>query len=262
MSLADALRLETSPSGEVIWNVPEGWAQGRGAFGGLTLAVLARAAGATLDDRERPLRTLTGEIPAAVLVGPARVKVAPLRAGNSLSTLVAQIEQGSGVAAHAVLNFGKTRDVGTDGVHAGTSATFPPFDSVTPSRPVSPGPIFTQHFEYRPVTGKPYSGAAEPLVEGWVRIREPGDVPAPYALLAMIDAWFPAIMPTMTVPRPFGTISFAAHLYDRGWVLGEPLFHRSRLLASHQGYFAELRELFTPRGELAAVNQQTMAIIK
>lgn len=260
MTFADALRLETSPSGEVTWNVPEGWQQGRGAFGGLTLALLARAAAATIDAAERPLRTVTGEIPAAVLVGPARVKVTPLRAGSGLTTLAAHLEQGADVVAHAVLGFGKTRDVGADA--AGTRATFPSYDGVTASRPVSPGPTFTQHFEYRPVTGRPYSGAAEPLVEGWVRIREPGDVPAPYALLAMIDAWFPAVVPTLTQPRPFGTISFAAHLFNRGWVPGEPLFHRARLLASQQGYFAEIRELYTPAGELAAVNQQTMAIIK
>jgi hypothetical protein len=65
-----------------------------------------------------------------------------------------------------------------------------------------------------------------------------------------------------TSPRPFGTISFAAHLFDRGWRPGEPLYHRARLLGSQQGYFAELRELFDERGELCAVNQQTMAIIK
>ena len=259
MTFADALRLETSPAGELTWTVPDHWQQGRGAFGGLTLALLAKAAGATLDDRERPLRTLTGEIPAAVLPGPARVKVTPLRLGNGLSTVAAHVRQGDDVVAHAVMSFGRTRNADAD--MAGSTATFPPFDSVTPSRHAAM-PTFTHHFEYRPVTGAPYAGAKEPLVEGWVRIREPGDVPAPYALLAMADAWFPSIMPVLTTPRPFGTISFAAHVFDRGWVPGEPLFHRARLLASQQGYFAELRELFTPRGELAAVNQQTMAIIK
>ncbi|HEY8092011.1 MAG TPA: thioesterase family protein [Polyangiaceae bacterium] len=260
MTFAEALKLETSPSGELAWNVPEGWQQGRGAFGGLTLSLLAHAAASTIDARERPLRTLTGEIPGAVLVGPARVKVTPLRLGHGLSTLAAQVEQGADVVAHAVLNFGRLRVADADA--AGTVATFPPFDGVAASHPTGVGAAFTSHFEYRPVTGKPYSGAAEPLVEGWVRLRDPGDVPAPVALLAMIDAWFPAIVPTLKERRPFGTISFAAHVFDRGWVPGEPLFHRARLLASQQGYFVELRELFTPKGELAAVNQQTMAIIK
>ena len=143
------------------------------------------------------------------------------------------------MVAHAVLNFGRTRV--TDADAAGTVATFPPFDGVTTSRPTGVGAAFSSHFEYRPVMGAPYSGAAEPLVEGWVRLREPGDVPAPVALLAMIDAWFPAIVPTLREKRPFGTISFAAHVFDRGWIPGEPLFHRARLLASQQGYFAELR---------------------
>ena len=55
-----------------VWNVPDGWQQGRGAFGGLTLAALARAAGDRVDPSERPLRAITAEIPSAVLVGPAQ----------------------------------------------------------------------------------------------------------------------------------------------------------------------------------------------
>jgi hypothetical protein len=137
MSFESALRTITDASGESIWDVPEGWRQGRGAFGGLTLAVLARSA----------------------------------------------------------------------------------------------------------------SG-------------DPGDVAKSIALVALTDAWFPSVLPVITAMRPFGTISFAAHLFERDWSLEEPLYHRSRLVGSQQGYFVEIRELFTPRGELCAINQQTMAIIK
>jgi len=124
------------------------------------------------------------------------------------------------------------------------------------------GPEFSQHVEYRLIRGFPFSGDKEAVTEGWVRFREPGDVSRTIALVGLIDAWFPSVMPTMTAPRPFGTISFAAHLFDREWSPSEPLHHRSRLIASQQGYFVELRELFTPRGELCAINQQTMAVIK
>jgi acyl-CoA thioesterase len=260
MTFAEALRLQTSPSGDTTWNVPEGWQQGRGAFGGLTLALLAQAAAATLDAKERPLRTLTAEIPSAVVVGPATVRVTPLRTGNALSTLAASLEQRGDVVAHAVANFGRTRDVNADRSEAAPS--LPAYDAVAPSPLTGVGPTFTSHFEYRPFRGVPYSRSADALVEGWVRLRDPGDVSAPVALLAMIDAWFPSLIPVLADKRPFGTISFAAHLFDRGWVPGEPLFHRARLLASQQGYFAELRELYTAKGELCAVNQQTMAVIK
>ena len=244
-----------------VWSVPEGWRQGRGAFGGLTLATLARAASDHEAAADRALRTITAEIPSAVMVGPAKIDVTPLRAGSGLSTLVASAEQNGEIVAHAVLSFGKTRV--HDLERQDTPRPSPPPFAELPIAPQAPfAPEFLQNVELRLVRGFPFSGAEDAVAEGWVRFREPGDVPRWVALVALVDAWFPTTMPVITSPRPFGTISFAAHLFDRDWSLAEPLFHRSRLFASQEGYFVELRELFNPRGELCAVNQQTMAIIK
>jgi hypothetical protein len=257
VTLADALTLTTA-DGETTWQVPDGWQQGRGAFGGLTLAALAKAAGATVPP-DRALRTITAEIPSAVVVGPARVKVTSLREGHSLSTVAAHAVQSGEVVAHAVLSFGKTRDVGFD--RGPAPPTIPAFAQAGVGHLGTVAPAFAQHFEYRIVDGFPFSGG-EAFTEGWVRLRDPGDVPPWIALVTMVDAWFPSVFPSLATPRPFGTISFAAHLFDHGWRPTEPLFNRSRLVASQQGYFAELRELFSERGELCAINQQTMAIIK
>jgi acyl-CoA thioesterase len=260
MTLSQALQVATSPAGKATWNVPDGWQQGRGTFGGLTLAALATAASSPLGSSDRPIRTVTAEIPGAVLVGPARVEISSLRHGNALTTVATQLVQSDGIVAHAVFNFGKARDVAFD--HSLEPLLFQPFAAASEATLRTGSPIFTQHFEYRVVRGAPLSGGGDAITEGWVRLREPGDVPQPIALLAMVDAWFPSVLPVLKSPRPFGTISFAAHLFDRAWLPHEPLFHRSRLLGAQHGYFAELRELFTARGELCAVNQQTMAIIK
>ena len=243
------------------WIAPEGWRQGRGAFGGLTLATLARAASESRDATERPLRTLTAEIPAAVLAGPATVHVATLRAGTGLGTIAASLEQNGETVAHAVMSFGKTRVADLERVDVEAPSP-PPWTSVPPASLGPLGPEFGQHVEYRPTRGTPFAGEADARTEGWIRLLEPGEAPRAIALVALVDAWFPSVLPIVTAPRPFATISFAAHFFDRAWSLDEPLFHRSRLVGSQQGYFAELRELFTPRGELCAVNQQTMAIVR
>ncbi len=261
MTFDEVTRTRPGPGSALVWDVPDGWQQGRGAFGGLTLAMLARAAGATLDAAERPLRTITAELPGAVMVGHATVHVETLRAGSGVTTVAARVEQGGAVVAHAVLTFGKTRAVDLDREGAPPPSP-PPFAEVPPAPALPMGPVFTQHLEYRVIRGVPFAGEPEASVEGWVRLRAPGDVPRPIALIGLIDGWFPSVLPLVTAPRPFGTIAFAAHLFDRAWSLGEPLYHRARLLSSQQGYFVELRELYTPRGELCAVNQQTMAIIK
>jgi hypothetical protein len=198
-------------------------------------------------------------MPGAALVGPALVKVTPLREGHALSTVAAQLVQGQEVVAHAVLNFGKTRDVAFDRMPMDSAV--PPFADSGVSTLGTLAPAFAQHFEHRVVRGVPLSGG-EAVTEGWIRLLEPGSVPPWVALLVLVDSWFPSIFPALTAPRPFATISFAAHLFDRGWLPSQPLFNRSRLVLSQQGYFAELRELFTERGGLCAINQQTMAIIK
>ena len=57
------------------WSVPDGWQQGRGAFGGLVIAALARALEAHVGDPERTLRSLTAVLPGATLAGPAMASV-------------------------------------------------------------------------------------------------------------------------------------------------------------------------------------------
>jgi acyl-CoA thioesterase len=251
MTLSQALLLTTTPAGKTTWDVPDGWQQGRGAFGGLTLAALAKVASGKL---------ASPEIPGVVDVGASRLDVMPLREGHALSAVTAQLVQRGSTVAHAVASFGRTREVPFD--RAPSAPRIPAFDDARVTALGPDGPTFARHFEYRVVRGMPFSGDEHAVTEGWVRLLDPGNVPSLLALIAMVDAWFPSVLPTLRSPRPFATISFAAHLFDRSWSPGEPLFHRSRLLASQQGYFAEFRELFTARGELCATNQQTMAIIK
>ena len=244
------------------WSCPDGWQQGKGAFGGLTLAVLARAAARGIDPSERPLRAISAEIPSAVMVGPSRVLVEPLRVGTGISTIAARMEQQGEVVAHAVCTFGKSRTRDLDRVEL----VAPELGAWTdaPAVPVGQGlPTFAKHLEYRPLRGIPFTAAKEAYVDGWVRMREPGDLPREIALVALVDAWWPALLPVCERPRPFGTVAFHAQLFDRAsWTLDEPLFHRARLLASQDGFVLEMRELWTLRGELVAVNQQTIAVIK
>ena len=74
-----ALDLHAVGDGRYRTEIPDGWQQGRGAFGGLVMATLVRAVERAEPDEARRLRALTGEIPAPVLPGPAAVPALPLR---------------------------------------------------------------------------------------------------------------------------------------------------------------------------------------
>jgi acyl-CoA thioesterase len=242
--------------------VPDGWQQGRGAFGGLVLGNLVRAIQAFDAAPDRPLRSLTAQICGPVLVGPNPIHVERLRTGTGVSTIAARMERDGEVLAHAVGILGRRRGDDTDFCDL-APPVMPPWRELAPA--VMRGvPTFASFFEYRVTGAVPFSGDAEPVASGWVRPREAGPVRDAAWLTALIDAWWPAILSRFTAPRPIATLAFTLELFDGvdGLDPEAPLFYRARGAAARAGYLVEMRELWGEDGRLIALNQQTIAIIK
>jgi hypothetical protein len=249
--------------GRFTWDVPNHWEQGRGAFGGIVVAAMTRAAIASEADGDRLVRALSCEILAPVLAGEAHVLVETLRRGQGVSAFdVRVLQTGEGAAvlrARGTVTLARTRNHDRD-----LQVTEPParadFDA-TPRAPVGPpfAPSFTQHLDFRPLGPAPFSGANVPQVEGWIAAPEASSWGAP-EVLALVDSYWPSLMVLETAPRPLVTLTFAAQLLavpERG-----PLYHRGRALAAQDGYLAEIRELFTAEGRLVVVNTQVITIVK
>src|SRR5205085_12141719 len=83
-------------------DVPSGWKQGRGAYGGYTIATLIRAIEQRVGDPARRIRTVTAELPAPVETGPATIDVDLMRTGKSLSAARAALVQNGEIRGHAV----------------------------------------------------------------------------------------------------------------------------------------------------------------
>lgn len=257
-----AIASRVAPIGEGLFraDIPDGWQQGKGAFGGLAIGVAIRAMEAI--ETERHLRALTAELPGPLLPGPADVHATVLRRGSGASTLDARIVQGGEVKVRASGVFGAARaeDVRVD--HridiASTWREVPPLTSnLLP-------PPFARFFEYRPKGPAPFSGAAEPHVEGWTRPLVPLERWGPAEVAAMADAYWPSLFGVMRTPRPMATITYTLQLTAKAYDLdaSAPLYYRARTLVADAGYLSELRELFTPEGELVALNPQTFVVIK
>jgi hypothetical protein len=214
-----------------------------------------------------------------VLPGEATIEVGVLRRGNGLSNLEAKLVRGGEVLARASAVLARARGVeaGAGGASLAAGAPRGPGSwSEVAVAPVGPpfGPAFAPHYEYRSTGPLPFSaaggaaegaggGAVEPVAEGWVRLRRAVPLDAP-AIVGLLDAWWPAALPTFRQPRPIATVGFTMQLLTEPSALppDEPLFHRARLVASDEGYMVEFRELWTASGLLVAMNQQTFAIIK
>ncbi|HEX6242130.1 MAG TPA: thioesterase family protein [Polyangiales bacterium] len=243
--------------------IPDHWQQGRGAFGGLVLAVLARAIQSAETDPKRALRSLLGDLCGPVLPGPASVQVRLLRTGNNVSNYDAQLVQQGEVVARASAVLSTARKV--DAAPRGPTPPEPLDWQGVGVAPLTPpvAPVFTQHFEFRPTGHWPFAGSSEAKASGYVRAKEtPSQVDAAY-IIALLDAWWPAQFAVEKLPRPVATVSFAAQLLTDVSALDPrlPLYHRAEVTALQDGFFVEMRQLWSG-ATLVALNQQTLALLK
>lgn len=268
LSLDTLLELQPTTEGHLLGTIPEGWAQGRGAFGGLVVALLVRAMDRSVRGEERALRSLSAHLLAPVAVGPAELRVLVLRESNSVSTLRAELVQGGEVAAHVVGLYAAARP----GAPAWQRSRFeaPAWEQL-PEMPSAPGlqPQFTQHLEFR-TEKMPFCGAEEPEFCGWVRPRSrwelsSRDARARRAVVALLaDCFWSAAAVRFEGLRPFATIQYNLDLHEElsREDLERPFFVRAEAPSVTSGYVTEQRRLFTAEGRLLAVNNQLFVVIK
>lgn len=260
-AFARATAIQPLEDGRFALEVPEGWEQGRGAFGGLALGALARAIEASEPDRARTLRTLSGELAGPVVAGPAEIRVTPMRRGKNQSNLRADLLQGGVIlaTASAVLSTPRTPGAPVDR----PASPHTPFEQTSPLVLGSGLPArFAQHFEYRLTGPRPFSGASEATTSGWLRLREPLEAIDGPALIAHLDAFWSAILVVERAPRAFATITFLGELLvdPASLSASEPFFHDARVLASASGFIVEERALYQ-QNRLVAMNHQTFAML-
>lgn len=274
-AFSSASQLRRVREGQFLAEIPDGWQQGRGAFGGLALGLLARACQQRVagpDGQPTMLRTLTGSICAPVLPGPSTIDVELLRAGRRLTFVRATLRQPVAgadagddsleIKATATCTLGGSRPVASRRI-APAAPDLGNFEdaAVVPMR-APMGPVFAQHYEYRSTGPFPFSGASEARAEGWIRTREdPHIIDAP-AIVGLLDAYWPAEFALEKQMRPMATVSFTAEFFvDPATLSGDaPFAYRARTEAAAQGFAAEFRELWRD-GELVAMNQQTFVAI-
>ncbi len=263
MPLSEMLTPQARGAAEFTFTMPTGWLQGRGLFGGLVVGAMIRAMEHEVE-RERSLRSLTAELCGPSQPGPLTVRVERLREGSAVSTLTAQVIQNEAVQAHAVGVFGKAR--------ADTRALvdLPPVErpdwrtlEVSPVEPPF-APDFTRYFEFRAVSGAPFSAGREARTSTWLKPRHAGPARDAAWVAACADACWPGVFVIESGPRPMATISYTLQLVSGldGLDPDAPLFHRGTVASLREGYAVEYRELWGEDGRLVALNQQTFAVIR
>lgn len=266
-AFTDAIEIDSSTDA-AAWAVPEGWQQGRGAWGGLVVGAMVHAATEAESDPQRRVRTVSAHLFGPTLAGDARIEVRASRIGSGMSTWAVDVVDASGEAtANAVVITGAERAPALSQAYPEWGLARCPQVPVWQAVPVAPvrppiGPVFSAHVEYRVVEGLPFTqGPARTL--GWVRFADQGEWSAEQ-LLGIVDAWWPCAMPALQGPHPMATVSFSAHLLVDPVSIpaGEPLIAEAQMSAARDGFTSETRRLWTADGRLAVENHQSIVVIR
>ncbi|AOS97095.1 hypothetical protein AUP74_01664 [Microbulbifer aggregans] len=246
-------------------HIPEGWAQGRATFGGLVAAMLHEPMSARVSG-DASLRSITFSFVAPAEPGDLEVSTAVLRAGKSVTQVEGRALQDGQPVIAALASFGSGRESSVKADMA-PAPDFPSPDQC-PALPDVPGlvPEFTRHFDYRIARGAmPFSGSHVRELGGWVRFRheETSDAPAAIGhLLALIDAWPPALLPMLTQPAPASsltwTIEFMEPLSDMPAT--EWWQYLAEVEQAADGYGVIGAKLWDSNGRLAAFTRQTVTV--
>ena len=252
------------------WQVPDGWQQGRGAWGGLAIGAMILAVEQAETEQssggpDRTVRSVSMQLCGPAVIGLAEVMVEPVRIGTGMSTWSVRVTdpESSVIATGTVITGAPRRSSGL------TSSTpwspleapaAPPAADVPTVPTPAPFPPFTQHFDYRVASGFPLQGSpAETL--GWIGYRDSPSWSAA-SLIALADAWYTATLVHLRELTSISTVEFTASLLIDPADLdpGTPLLHHGIVSSFREGYASEQRRLWTPDGRLAVDNLQAMVV--
>jgi acyl-CoA thioesterase len=234
----------------------------RGPNGGYIAAVLLQALVERIDDlgdggQPRPARSLTVHYPAPPVVGPAVITTEIIRAGRSLVTCAARLEQDGKPMATALAAFSPawTGESWSDA----PAPDAPPADQLSYGGLERPPLPFLDYWDHRFTKGRVVDTNGPAETQGWIRLAQLEPIDAP-VVAAMTDAFPPAVFTRYQAPNSVPTVDLTIHfriglpsasLEPDDWVLGH---FRTRTVA--EGFLEEDGELWLANGALLAQSRQ------
>jgi len=126
---------------------------------------------------------------------------------------------------------------------------------------VAPG--FIEYLDTRfTSTAKPYSGSSEAVISGWIRFNEAPEVFSDSAILALIDAWPPAVMPMLHQPAPTSSITWNVEFIQPRETLAADdfLYYHCDVIQADHGYAHTEAKVYHPNGQLLALSRQLVGV--
>ena len=244
--------------------IHEEWGQGRSIFGGLTAALVITHIEAQVDLTGRDLRTVNIHFCGATKADtPCQLRHTVLSYGKSVVQIEGQLLQHGEVKTQIVACYTLPRNssIAVDL----PPKSFPLAAEDAPKLAFEKGklPDFVQYFDLRYThNNMPYSGSKDSLISGWMRFANPREQLDNSGILALIDAWPPAVLPMLTKRAPSSTITWNLEfMYPRPTLAIEDLlFYECSAIEADQGYAHTEGKIYHPNGQLLVLTRQMIGV--
>jgi acyl-CoA thioesterase len=255
---------ELRPVGPGAWEgtIESNWWTPRGPLGGYVMAFVLRAMESVVADPERQPRSATMHFLRAPEAGPISVSAAVERAGRSLSSVIARMEQDGKLLGLALGAYSKPWE-GPLFNESPMPAVEPPDEARPPvgEFPRANPPPFTRQLTMQHRFGDaPFTGSERSEIGGWLGLREKRPIDS-LVVAVLADAWFPAPWPRLKALAPAPTIDLSIHFRSPLPRPDSLLLGRFRSRYVRDGFFDEDGELWAPDGTLVAQSRQLGLLI-
>lgn len=199
------------------------WGQGRTTFGGLSAALLLHKITA-LVEAETELRSLNVSFCGPLNTEePCELNVNALRLGKSIVHYQGQVMQAGELATLVNACFGQSRashiaitPPTKTLIEAGVGQRIPYIKGLTPE--------FTRHIDFAySAGGMPFTNSKINHIHGWMRFKDCQSMLTNAHLVALIDAWPPAIIQKLKGPAPCATVTWSLDFITPLSQLKQPL---------------------------------------
>lgn len=249
------------------FSIQADWGQGRTTFGGMSAALILGRMIHELD-KDQPLRAVNVSFCGPVLVNePFELNTQILSSGKSISQMNGSLTQDGKLKTQVSACFGTERtssiqvpvekrsDLGKRGCEPGSGKPLPFKEGITPA--------FTQNVELHWVEGEfPFRGSEQTRMAGWARLKH---APAQFEdehLLAIIDAWPPAVLPMLDQPSPTSSVTWNVEFIHArpGLAPNDWVYYECDVVQAEAGYAHTQAKIYHPNGDLIALSRQLVTI--
>lgn len=244
------------------FTIDESWAQGRSVFGGLSAALLLAHVEAHVEFEDKELRSTNINFCGAIEANqPCQLNYQMISMGKSVIQVQGQLLQAGIIKTLAMFCFGRQRTSQVKLQPEKKSVAETTFTSMPFIADIVPN--FIQHIDLKfSSCHLPFSGQGDGHIHGKMAFQQTPKQFNDSAILALIDAWPPAVLPMLKSPAPASTITWNVEFIQPSPALqaDDFLLYDCQVIQAEQGYAHTEGRIFHPNGQLLALSRQLVGI--